>query len=58
MKMRAGLRPLHLLTLAKALADNRLDGTLHEAGGNTLAVAPSLGIVRDHPGVVADVDWS
>ena len=42
----AGLRPLHLLALAKRLAHNRIDGTLHEPGGDPLAVAPPLGIVR------------
>ena len=54
--MRAAFRPPHLLALAKALADNRVDGTLHKPGGDTLAVASPLGIVGDHARVAADVD--
>ena len=53
-EMRTGLRPPHLLTFAKTLAHNRVDGTFHEPGGDTLAIAPPLGIVGNHPGVYMD----
>jgi len=50
------LRPAHLLSLAEALAHHRVDRRFDETGRNPLAVAVSLGIVRDRAGIVGDVD--
>ena len=50
--MRPPLAPLHLLPLAKAFAHHLIHSRLHEPGGNRLAVAISLAIVRDQVAVV------
>ena len=42
----AAFRPPHLLTLAESFADNRVDGTFHKSGGDSLTVAATLGIIR------------
>ena len=54
-EMRPTFRPPHLLTLVKPFADNRLDGTLHNPGGDPLTAASPLGIIGDHARVAADV---
>ena len=51
----AGLGPLHLLLLGKALADYEVDGGLDEGGRDRLGIAPALAVVRDRGGVVVDV---
>ena len=48
-------RPLHLLILGEALADERIDGGLDEGCCNPFPMAPPLFIVRDRALIVGDV---
>ena len=54
-QVRTALRPAHLLTFREALSDNRIDGGLREGRRDPLAIAMSLGVVRDGVGVAPDV---
>jgi hypothetical protein len=49
------LRPLHLLLLGEALADDEVDGGFGEGGRDDLAMVPALAVVRDRGGVVLEV---
>src|SRR3954469_20054260 len=53
--MGADLRPLHLLLLGEAPANDEVDGGFHEGGGNPFTVVPALAVVDDRRGVVGDV---
>jgi len=52
----ASRRPLHLLTLGKAFADDSVHRGLGQARGNALAGAVSLTIIDQSGGVAGDVD--
>ena len=49
------LRPLHLLLLGEAPADDEVDGGFGEGGRDDLAMVPALRVVRDRGGIVLDV---
>src|SRR4051794_27928536 len=49
------LRPLHLLLLGKAPADDEIDGGFGKGGRDDLAMVPTLAIVRDRGDIVLDV---
>lgn len=55
-QVRAARRPLHLLTLGKALADHGIHRGLGQARGDTLAGAKPLAIIDQAAPVARDVD--
>jgi len=48
-------RPLHLLLLGKAPANDEIDGGFGEGGRDDFTMVPALRVVRDRGGIVLDV---